>query len=445
MTNRTLCLKTLWLLSIPVLLALPSAAGEKPGPKFEFKDKAALDVDARCPARLSPDGKTVLYVRKVDGGKDYAYFAVGADGKNDRKVFASTLGWDDPFTFCFGKGIFSPDGKRFAALTTSDGKGLREEGLAAMRLCALDGKSKPEKLPSKAGRQVGTVFAADGSVIFPDGFPKSPKDQGETWSCTLRRVSPQGKVSTVIELKDALLLALTASPRRDRVAAVILRKLPEGGRGRPEMRLWACDLASGKTDSTGSLHLDDYFYDGGPALFWSLDGRCVYTNGNVSGGRKSPFSLLKFEPFKKTAAAGAEETKAFEKLVAQMGANDFATREKATRQLRAAGPRALAVLHKAAKSADPEISSRAAVLVNELGGKVALVARDESLISLGELAPGKLSVAGRQTKKCYVLDAASGSKTELPEPLLLVDRSGSTGLFANLETRKLVVAKIEAK
>jgi hypothetical protein len=124
MTNRTLCLKTLWLLSIPVLLALPSAAGEKPGPKFEFKDKAALDVDARCPARLSPDGKTVLYVRKVDGGKDYAYFAVGADG----------------------------------------------------------------------------------SVIFPDGFPKSPKDRGETWSCTLRRVSPQGKVSTVIELKDALLL-----------------------------------------------------------------------------------------------------------------------------------------------------------------------------------------------------------------------------------------------
>jgi hypothetical protein len=314
-----------------------------------------------------------------------------------------------------------------------------------MRICALDGKAKPRELPSKVGRYLGAVFAADGSVIFPDGFPKSPKDQGETWSCTLRRVAPKGEVSEVAKLGSSLLMAMTLDPKRARIAGVLLTRPAGGGGGRPGMKLWACDLASGRTESSGELRLDDYFYDGGPALFWSLDGRYVYANGNVTGGSKNPFSLLRFEPFAKRPVATAEEKKRYEKLVARMGDNDFDTREKASKELRAAGEKALPVLRAATKSKDVEIRGRAETLVAALSGKVAVLAAGESLLAMGELAPGKLSVAARKTRKCYILDAATGKKTECAEPLLLIDRSGSTGLFGNLKSRKLVVAKIETK
>jgi hypothetical protein len=444
--NRSLFLGVIAALAALALGARPSRGGEK----FKLKKAVALGVDGRLPARLSPDGKRVLYAKRLEGGKDFAYWTIDADGKNDRQVFATSVGWDDVFTFCFGKGLFSPDGKRFVALTTSDGKSIRDEGAPAMMLCEFAGKpktkAKPKGLPSKTGRCVGALFAADGSVIFADGFPASPKNEKEPWSFTLRKVSPKGKVSDLVKIDTSLLVAMTMNPKRDRVAGVLVTRPAGGGRGRPNMRLWVCDLASGKVTATGDLKLDDYFYGGGPGLFWSLDGRYVYANGNPGGSsaNKRPFSLLRFEPFRKKAKATADETRLYQKFIPRMGADDFATREKATAQLRAAGDKALPVLREAAKSKDVEIRSRAEQLVAALSGNVEVLAAGKSLISLGEIAPGKLSVASKSAKKCYVLDTATGTKTECQEPLLLIDRSGSTGLFVHLTTRKLHVAKLKA-
>ncbi len=450
MMDRRLTLGVIAALAALVSGVGPARAGEKP--KFKLTGKTALGVDGRLPARLSPDGKTVIYLKqlKADAGgkRSYAYWAIDVDGKNDRQVFASAVGMDDPFSFCFGKGMFSPDGKRFAALTTSDGKPMSRDSCAlVMKLCDLGGKAKPQGLPSKVGRFIGALFTADGSVVFADGFPVSPKDEKEKWSFTLRKVSPEGKASDILKLNGNLLIAMTMNPKRDRIAGVLMTKPADGDRGRPGVKLWACDLASGKAQATGPLRLDDYFYDGGPELFWSLDGRYVYTNGNP-GGRdvgKNPFSLLRFEPFRKTVKANAKETEAYKTLVAQMGSDDFATREKATKQLRAAGQKTLPVLREAAKSKDVEIRSRAEALVAVLAGNVEVLAAGKSLVVMGEFAPGKLSVADLKAKKCYVLDAATGAKTECEDPLLLVDRSGSTGLFVHLKTRKLHVAKLGAK
>ena len=50
---------------------------------------------------------------------------------------------------------------------------------------------------------------------------------------------------------------------------------------------------------------------------------------------------------------------ALERLLAQLGSEDFVTRDAAAKQLRAAGPRALAVLRKGVENDDPEVSRQA--------------------------------------------------------------------------------------
>jgi HEAT repeat protein len=70
-------------------------------------------------------------------------------------------------------------------------------------------------------------------------------------------------------------------------------------------------------------------------------------------------------------ASGAEPKPAeIGELVARLGADDYATREEATRRLRGLGAAARGPLEKAAGSSDPEVAERAAVLLREIVWKL---------------------------------------------------------------------------
>jgi outer membrane protein assembly factor BamB len=62
----------------------------------------------------------------------------------------------------------------------------------------------------------------------------------------------------------------------------------------------------------------------------------------------------------------ADESR-IQKLVAQLGDNDFSVREAATKELAAIGPDALPAVKKAAASSDPEVAQRAATVVSQIG------------------------------------------------------------------------------
>jgi len=84
--------------------------------QVEFTDRVELDIAYRAPVRLLPGGKQVLHVARDEDhkGEDrrYAYYVADIDGKNKRKLYASTLDWDDLFNFSTGAGFVSPSGKK---------------------------------------------------------------------------------------------------------------------------------------------------------------------------------------------------------------------------------------------------------------------------------------------------------------------------------------------
>ncbi|MDK1031425.1 MAG: hypothetical protein QGD94_05420, partial [Planctomycetia bacterium] len=238
-------------------------------------------------------GKRVLFIKQL-ARREYAYSDIGADGKGENVVMKTTVVWDDLFTSSFGSGIWSPDGKRFAALTTTEGKTFREGGSPMIVICDLAGKTTP--LPAGAGATLGAVFANDGSLYYVD----SPPLQKRELKCTLRRLDADGKKAKIImQFDDGLLSTLTMSPDRSRIGGILATRNAEG---KQEWRLWAYDIGTAKAEVGPSARFDDYFYDGGAWLLWGREGKILYCNG-AEGERKSPFSIYRFAPFAKTKPA----------------------------------------------------------------------------------------------------------------------------------------------
>ena len=178
------------------------------------------------------------------------------------------------------------------------------------------------------------------------------------------------------------------------------------------------------------------------------DGKALYANGNppapatASRRAKRPFSILRFEPFAAAPKPTAEEAASYAKWVAQLGASRHRLREDATARLRKAGRKALSHLKRAARSADPEVAMRAKAIVAALvKGGLTVLQKDASLVTLCELAAGRLSAVS-DPRRAYVVDVATDKAAAHPSQLLLIDRRGSVGLFLHVKDRMLRTAKI---
>ena len=220
-------------------VAVANGQTEKPWGtgKVTIEKVVDLGVDAG-PARLSPDGSRVLFVERGEN-RTYSYCTIGADGKNKAKVFACAWKKGYPFTLVFGSGIWSPDGKQFIALTADEQEGEKP------RMAICDAATGRETLlPVQKDTSLGALFGNDGAVYYVDHVPPEKED----YRC-LRRYDPKTeKAEDVWKCADGIILRITMSPDRSRIGTVIVRPKPGGKGGEPQMRLWAYDLASKKTD-----------------------------------------------------------------------------------------------------------------------------------------------------------------------------------------------------
>lgn len=280
-------------LAAVVSAALAGPAGRDKQPKgtgrIELSGRVDLDIKPVGPARLSPDGRHALFVQRREA-QDYTYHVLDLDSKKATKVFDSTIGWDDMFTVALGRGVWSPDGTAFAALTSHNGQPMRKGGAARMVLADLD-KKKQTVLPCQRTLTIGAVFDRKGNLYYVD---MTDPDK-EAFRCALRKYDPRTqKVRDVATLDDAAVIGLTMPPDRSRIGAILVRKAEER---RPEMRLWAYDLATARSAQSEPAHFDDYAFDGAPCLCWDADASALYANGSKQNDRKKEFSILQFRPF----------------------------------------------------------------------------------------------------------------------------------------------------
>ncbi|HEY1186503.1 MAG TPA: hypothetical protein VGE74_02550 [Gemmata sp.] len=101
-----------------------------------------------------------------------------------------------------------------------------------------------------------------------------------------------------------------------------------------------------------------------------------------------------------------------ERLVEQLGASDFATRERATEALRALGSEAIPAVRRAGASADPETRRRASQLLPELLAQLALAPRRVTLEQKSMTFTEALGALQRQTSYAITVDSpVAGDKT----------------------------------
>ena len=438
-----------------VLLCSPAQGGDR----VSIEKKVLLNVPARYPAKLLPNGRSVLFVnREADGS--FAYCTVGADGKGEKKIFTSAIETDDMFAACFGNGVISPDGKMFLAVTTHNGKPLKQGGIPA--IVAVDMLGKTISLPSELGWTISGVFGNEGVIYYVDVTPlQSPQAVS-----LLKKFDVQSqKVEAVCNRRMCVLAGLTLSPDRARLGMAMIvgmkpapRQAADGPRPKPEdqqpastsrpksaagwgaamCRLWIYDLSSKQEATSPAVRLDAYFYDGPPWIFWSADGKALCANAGTQAA-KEPFSIARFEVAPVFLGEVVTEGSWQEMKAKELQRKAGSAENEALRALGRSGVGVSGPMGRAVESAQKERVKREA---KEGPLKLTMHQRGKSLLAMCDFASGLTSAADLQSGKAFVLDTSTDKTTELPEPLLLVDRVRDVGLFLDLKEQKYCVAKI---
>ncbi len=354
-------------------------AGE---PELKIDETIELKVATTLPTRLTPDGKHVVFIRRMQKSKTHSYWRIGIDGAGARKLFDSSIVWDDLFVGAMGRGTISPDGKRFLAVTTDNGKRVREGGNPRMVICpmvAAQPPNQPVRLPSEKGQVYSAVFTDAETIWYADQSPRGADEP----VCLVRVFDIRtGKAKTVFDLGKTMLSGLTLSPDGKRLGGVlaVLGDKPIAA------HLWVCDLAKGKWQISAALGLEDYFYDGQPRVFWSADSRRLVANGtqHAVGGRagKEPFSIILYTPDEKAFANAT-------------GGN----------------------------------------------GEVTWLQRNKNLMVTAAAGPGL--VCATEGKAAFLVDTQADTAHKLATPLILLDRHRKTGLFTHPVDRQLHIAPVD--
>lgn len=290
MYRKAIAVGFLCLFFLPVVVF---AAPRNPGPaapagKVELADPVELpiEIDGQHAVAMSPDGMKVLFVERKDKEK-FAYQTVDIDGKNKRGIFESGMEQDDGFALCMGHGVWSPDGKQFAALTAEGG---RED--FRMLLCDVE-TGKTTELPRNLDVTIGAVFGADGTVYYVDC---TNPEKNKAWNSVLKKYDPQtGKAAEAVRIDGGILVGIAFSPQRHRLGGIVARQ-KAGERDDPTFHFWALDLRSGKTAESGGVHIDDNFFRSG-LVRWDADGNALIANTAEDEDPETKFSITRFEPF----------------------------------------------------------------------------------------------------------------------------------------------------
>ncbi|MBI5722486.1 MAG: hypothetical protein HZA50_00900 [Planctomycetes bacterium] len=477
--------------SSPVGLAdQPATMPAKPAGdvvELELKDKLNLGVKADAGASFSPDGKTILFAAlseikdKKDDNKEnnedavkrfITYSSSGLDGKDGKEICKLMLNRDVsrfysrtnfPGVFPNQRGNISQDGNLFvASLNLAPAKVLHNANGLPFQLLGMDGKNVTLPLPGGIDLNAGErdlpsaglsvicgVFGGDGLLycVWPN-YDSGAK--GRICSFDPKTNSAKVYARSHVSLNTLPVCPIAISPDRTRIAGI---------GANPENNvpfLWAFDIKSNEFDVSGNLDvplgqninpkLEDYAYAQQnvvmPQVGWSQDNSTMYAT-HFTGG------LYSFKPFVKPAALTQQEIDKYKAIVAKLGDDDYKQRDAAEAELRAAGPMIAGIIREAMKSEDAEIAKRAQAIFAESCTKKADLVLDRKTVvgCFIEISPGYLFVKGLDSSAVLIVNAATGKSQRLTDMdgLILIDRTGSLGLFRNAKDNTLWTAKIGFK
>ncbi len=236
-----------------IIVAITNLAGAQQAGRPMAIEELITAVRVSEP-QLSPDGKTVAYVRTVTDGKtgrrNADIWSVPADGAGEPKLL---IGGDKGET----TPRFLPDGKRIAFISTRDG---------APQIYTVDMDGGDVKAITKlaAGAQSPYAISADGAKVafVSDVYPECPDE-----ACNKQRAEEAEKNPVKVH----------------RITRLLFRHWAEW-RENVRHHIFVTDIASGDTrDLTpGDFDSPPYFYEDG-ALAFSPDGKEIAFASNREG------------------------------------------------------------------------------------------------------------------------------------------------------------------
>jgi len=450
-------------LALMLTIGLASVAAAQ---SFEFEDEIAVKIEYRQPVRLLPGGKQMVWVDRVnanvDGVRQYAYFISDIDGKNMKKLYDSTLDWDDIFGFAFGRGSLSPSGKRFAVLTTHNGKPMRNDGSGRPVIDIISRDAKhPHRLKAELAMISSAVFVDEATLLFADHANPDERAKAES---KLRQFSLKtGKYAELHHFEGGFVTCLQASPDGKRIAGIKARlDDPDSS------DVWVYDVAPGKLIEQKVGRPDDTYFDDAIWLTWSGDSKHVFatvraqTTGDMQLVRFSPDAnegeRLKImdlsdkavgeaKPEEKPEPAG-DQQKRIAALIQQLAAPKFADREAAASALARIGAPALPALKKARRSDDAETALRAEQIINKIKGVPEAVPGQmrQRILTAGTLGDDWISVVrrGAQGYEGLAVHITNGKVVKLDKPILVIGREGDRVLLCDLTDRQVSTATVKS-
>lgn len=277
--TRAYCVATFTLptRTAPVWPAVQEAAPIKLKQVGELKGLAGL------PATFSPDEKKLVYITRHRNPDTYAqvytYVRADADGKNPTEVFTTPVERRDVLALFVGRGMFSRDGRRLAALTTRNGLSHRKKK-DPLNVAVLDAKGNETKIAMTFPQAMGFAYAGNTLVVL------------ETHSLRRRRVGYRlvahtGKKQEVIEEDtEGLAMSMRASPDGEKVGLLKF----DLKKGTHVIRI--VDLKTKKAIETPEFKRGDAL-SGIPRFYWDAKSAGVYYHADFQLGTY-PFGLRYF-------------------------------------------------------------------------------------------------------------------------------------------------------
>jgi dipeptidyl aminopeptidase/acylaminoacyl peptidase len=246
----------LLLAALAAVTGLVSAAGPRP---MTIED--LITTVRVADPQLSPDGKTVVFVRTTtnpkDGRRDADIWAVPADASEAPKsLIAGERSENTP--------RFSPDGKSIAFISSRG-------GTPQVYVADADGKNAKQVTKLAAGAQSPLVWSPDGRRIafVSDAYPQCPDE-----ACNARMAEEAEKNPVKVY----------------RVTRLLYRHWSEW---RPDIRhhIFVTDIASGDTKDVtpGDFDSPPYFYEDA-AIAFSPDGKEIAFASTREGNDKEAWT-----------------------------------------------------------------------------------------------------------------------------------------------------------
>jgi hypothetical protein len=245
------------------------------GPEIKLTPKEKIPGALLVPVVFSHDGSAILYFKQ--SSKDVVYALADENGKPVRDVFTSTVDIIDLHIASASGGLFSPDGKRLAALATRDDKYHRAGD--PVRAVIVEGE-KALKIDARDS-VFACTFAGEKLLFIEQATDKRAGYRLRAWD---------GAALETIHESTAKEVAMTlrASPDGLRAAFLVYDE-------RMRFRLRVIDLKMREVSESETFATEDVTFNGPPLIFWDSEGKGIYFHRTPGGGDRKPWAIEHYD------------------------------------------------------------------------------------------------------------------------------------------------------